>query len=500
MPTTSSPHRATRAGDQRGQGTLEYVGIVVLAAILVAAVVLTDSGARVRTAIGCQVRSIVTQAGTCGSGGVGDAPTTYDASGATGTRGPGVSGTPPTAEGPPSTVDPGEDGGGSGTPAGWENADPPAVDPVDFDVVDEAHATFQDKLDGGWNGVRSGELSDISDMLEDLSGPELDAVVASMSDDELRQWVDELDDGMLGSGWSRERRRELWSMIAAKASADTMRRLDGLTDEVQPDFDTVGGDDARDDPDSPVHDATYAEVPHELFAADPDDDGEPLVDPSDLDQGMIGDCWLIASIGAIANTNPEVIERMIRANDNGTYTVTLYDDGDAVEVTVTPDLPTVQGDPLFADNPATSDAGDGTYELWPHLVEKAAAQYYGDYEDLEGDWPSKALELLSGRDTHTYEDDWFGLDDVDPPSVSDLDALLDDGGAVLVSTAHDNRTSLYDDGTIVQGHAYYVQQVDPDEGTVTIVNPWGLDSYPPITMTYDEFEASFIRYDTVDLG
>ena len=37
-------------------------------------------------------------------------------------------------------------------------------------------------------------------MLEDLSGPELDAVIASMSDDELRHWVDELDDGTLGSG------------------------------------------------------------------------------------------------------------------------------------------------------------------------------------------------------------------------------------------------------------------------------------------------------------
>lgn len=84
--------------------------------------------------------------------------------------------------------------------------------------------------------------------------------------------------------------------------------------------------------------------------------------------------------------------------------------------------------------------------------------------------------------------------------MGDIDALLDGGGAMLVSTAHDNRTSLYDDGTIVQGHASYVQQVDPDTGTVTIVNPWGLDSYPPITMTYDEFEASFIRYDTVDLG
>jgi Calpain family cysteine protease len=499
MPTTASPHRATRPRDQRGQGTLEYVGIVVVAAILVAAVVLTDSGAQVRTAIGCQIRSIVTQSGSCGSGEGGDTPTTYDASGANGSHGPGVSGTPPTADGPPGTVEPGE-GGGHGTPSGWDNAESTPVEPVDQDVVDEAHDTFEDKLDGGWNGVRSGELSEISDMLEDLSGPELDALVASMSDDQLRHWVDELDDGMLGSGWSRERRRELWNMIAAKATAATMRRLDEFTDEVQPEFDTVGGDDARDDPDSPVHDATYTQVPHELFAGDPEDPDEPLVDPTDLDQGMIGDCWLIASIGAIANSDPELIEQMIRANDNGTYTVTLYDDGDAVDVTVTPDIPTVDGDPLFADNPSTSDAGEGTYELWPQLLEKAVAQYYGDYEDLEGDWPSKALELLSGRDAHTYEDDWFGLDDVDPPSVGDIDTLLDGGGAMLVSTAHDNRTPLYDDGTIVQGHAYYVQQVDPDKGTVTIVNPWGLDSYPPITMTYDEFEASFIRYDTVDLG
>jgi hypothetical protein len=288
-------------------------------------------------------------------------------------------------------------------------------------------------------------------------------------------------------------------MIAAKASAETMRRLAEVTDEVQPDFGAVGGDDASDDPDSPVHDASWSEVPHELFADEPDDADEPAVDPTDLNQGMIGDCWLIASIGAIAQAHPDLVEQNVRANDNGTYTVTLYDDGEAVEVTVTPDLPTVDGDPLFVDNPGSSDAGEDTYELWPHLIEKAAAQYYGDYADLEGDWPSKALELLSGQDTSTYDSDFFGMDDPDPPSASSLADLMDSGGAVLVSTASENRTSLYDDGTLVQGHAYYVQSVDPDAGTVTIVNPWGLESHPPITMDYDDFEQSFIRYDAVDL-
>ena len=504
MPASPAPRRSSRRRrGEPGQGTLEYVGIAVVAAVLVGALLSTDLGGRVGTAVACQARRVVTQAGACGGS---DAPTTYDASppGASGgASGPGVGALPPGAgDGGVGAVDPGDGtGGGGGVPTGWTNAAPVASGPVDRERVDAAADTFRDKLDGGFFGVRSGDLAEISDALEGLTGPELDAVIASMSDDELRTWVDELDDGSLfGSGWSRERRRELWNMIAAKASPATMRRLDAFTDEVQPSFAEVGGDAAREDPDSPVHDATYTEVPHELFAGDPDHPEESAVDPTDLDQGMIGDCWLIASIGAIANTNPELIEQHIRANANGTYTVTLYDGGKAVEVTVTPDIPTVQGNPLFVDNPDRSDAGEGTYELWPHLLEKAAAQYYGDYEDLEGDWPSKALELLSGEHVDTYDADWFGLDDPDPPSIGDLDALLDGGGAVLVSTASDNRTKLYEDGTLVQGHAYYVQTVDPDAGTVTVVNPWGLDDYPPITMTYDEFEAAFIRYDAVDLG
>ncbi len=225
--------------------------------------------------------------------------------------------------------------------------------------------------------------SDIEDMLDDLSGAELDAVIGDMSDDELERWIDELNDGTFGSGWSRERRREMWSMIASKASAETMQRLSEFTDEVQPAFDEVGGDDAGDGT-SPVDDAEYTEVPHELFV-----DG---VDPHDVVQGSIGDCWLIASMAALANTNPDAISDLIQANPNGTYTVTLYDGDDPVEVTVTPDIPTVDGDPLFADNASGGDP----YELWPHLLEKAAAQYYGDYTDIEGDWPSKALQLFTG--------------------------------------------------------------------------------------------------------
>jgi hypothetical protein len=46
----------------------------------------------------------------------------------------------------------------------------------------------------------------------------------------------------------------------------------------------------------------------------------------------------------------------------------------------------------------------------------------------------------------------------------------------------------------VQGHAYWVSDVDAAAGTVTIRNPWGY-SYDAITMTYAQFEDSFVRYD-----
>lgn len=457
---------------ERGQGTLEFLGVLVVAAILIGSLVLavTGSAHSVGQAVGCTIRSIATQSGSCGAN---IPPTEYNPDG------PGVGGTPP------DQVPPVGDGGGSPVPVSWDGASTDSSDqPYDQDKVDKGVGTFKDQLHGGFFGVRSGDLQDIQHMLEGLSGPELDAVIAGMSDKELKHWVDELDDGMFGSGWSRDRRRQLWNVIAAKASPATMRRLAKFTDEIEPAFKDVGGDDAHDG-DSPVDHAKYTQVPHQLFV-----DG---ADPHDLAQGQIGDCWLIASMAALANGDPAQIQHIIHQNPNGTYTVTLYDDGHAVEVTVTPDIPTVDGDPVFADDSAVGP--DGVYELWPQILEKAAAQYYGNYADLEGDWPSKALQLFTGKDVDTYDSDWFGLDDPDPPSLTSLNKVLDNGGAVLVSTDNKNRNKLYKAGSIVQGHAYYVLGIS--NGMVELANPWGIDAYPPLWLTYSEFEDSFIRYDIV---
>lgn len=457
--------KVTSQRRDQGQTAAEYLGVIVVVAAVVGVLASAGIGGQLATSIGCTIRSIVTQSGSCGAA---VPPVTSPGAGASDTSSTGTSDT--------------------------DSSD--ATPPIDQASVDAAREDIRDALDGGWNGVRSGELSDIEDVLDGLSGPELDAVLSGMTDAELRHWVDELDDGWVGSGWSRERRQELWSMIAAKASRPTLERLARFTDEIQPDFSQVGGDDARDDPNNPVNQAGYDDVPHQLFVSP---DGGPAVDPTDLEQGYLGDCWMIASLGAIAQQRPDLIESMIRENANGTYTVTLHDGDRTVQVTVTPDLPTVDGNPIFVDNPSPSDAGEGVHELWPQILEKAAAQYYGDYTDLEGDWPSKALELFTGAPTTTYDEGWLPWDGVDPPSADDLAGVLHDRGAILVSTYSDQHNALYENQTLVSGHAYYVQSVDPAAGTVTVVNPWGLSGHPPITISYQDFVDSFRRVDVSTL-
>jgi hypothetical protein len=47
----------------------------------------------------------------------------------------------------------------------------------------------------------------------------------------------------------------------------------------------------------------------------------------DIEQGSLGDCYLIATIASIAKTNPGFITNMITDNHDGTYIVRLYDAG-----------------------------------------------------------------------------------------------------------------------------------------------------------------------------
>src|SRR3990172_2095223 len=55
---------------------------------------------------------------------------------------------------------------------------------------------------------------------------------------------------------------------------------------------------------------------------------------TDVKQGSVGDCYLMASLAEVALRNPSTITSMFIVNGDGTYTVRFYNAGQANYVTV----------------------------------------------------------------------------------------------------------------------------------------------------------------------
>lgn len=174
--------------------------------------------------------------------------------------------------------------------------------------------------------------------------------------------------------------------------------------------------------------------------------GAPQI--TDIGQGALGDCWLMAAIAAMANSpeGRQRLTRMIVKNPDGTYTVSFQD---GVVVTVDGDL-YVRG-----NGTAAYAEGEGN---WVQILEKAYAQRSRDgYDSMVGGWQTDALKAF-GYDPTT-------LDLRSQPSndsvVSLLRTQLGSGKPVTASGPSGPNSS----------HAYAVYDVDKDY--VYLYNPWG---------------------------
>lgn len=202
------------------------------------------------------------------------------------------------------------------------------------------------------------------------------------------------------------------------------------------------------------------------------------VNVSDVSQGAVGDCWFIATIGSVAQRDPEFIRSGIKENPNGTISVRLFDKkGKEHWVTVTPDLP--------LDENGNPRGAKGNGELWPAYYEKAFAQFYNDdndgkqgsYEAIAGDFPEKGAKFLTGKDA-----------DSDDADFDDLKDAFNGGQQVIVSTPSKAKVPDHLKAAYVTGHAFFVEKVDGDK--ITLRNPWS-DSHPRLVVTKEEYEKYF---------
>eukprot|EP00578_Thalassiosira_sp_NH16_P010871 CAMPEP_0181122174 /NCGR_PEP_ID=MMETSP1071-20121207/25161_1 /TAXON_ID=35127 /ORGANISM="Thalassiosira sp., Strain NH16" /LENGTH=458 /DNA_ID=CAMNT_0023207103 /DNA_START=258 /DNA_END=1635 /DNA_ORIENTATION=- len=109
---------------------------------------------------------------------------------------------------------------------------------------------------------------------------------------------------------------------------------------------------------------------------------EGKIEPDDLCQGAVGDCWLVAAF-ACASEFPDAVRRMFvtqEYNPRGLYKVRIFDPVKKKFVVVTVDdrIPCKKGTrrPRFM-----SPNGN---ELWAIILEKAYAKFCGSYAALDG--------------------------------------------------------------------------------------------------------------------
>jgi hypothetical protein len=206
-----------------------------------------------------------------------------------------------------------------------------------------------------------------------------------------------------------------------------------------------------------------------------------LISVNDIHQGQIGDCFLLASIGEIALWHPSAIMNMIRANADGTETVTLH-------LAASGQLPTygttqfrsttVTIDNTFpsnaANNGATQGVVNGVKEIWVQVLEKAVATLGGGYNYISyGGNPMIAMEELCGQ-TATY---------ISPASLtfSMLQGYMAAGDLTVMDTPSAGVLPY----NLVNNHAYMFESVTVLNGTpmIQLGNPWGTYQPQPIPLS-----------------
>ncbi|KAI1769090.1 cysteine proteinase [Hypoxylon sp. FL1150] len=219
----------------------------------------------------------------------------------------------------------------------------------------------------------------------------------------------------------------------------------------------------------------------------------------DVKQGSLGDCWLIASLSALANVE-DGIKRICVEYDTriGIYGFVFYRDGEWIYSIVDDklyltspcwDSPSMQREIL---NQIDREEPDKVYrktyqtgskalffgqckdqhETWVALLEKAYAKAHGDYGSLAGGWIGEGLEDLSGGVTT----------ELLAADILDLDAFWEDEICkVNKEFLFGCSTGLLDGGYgdrngIREGHAYVIMDartLKSGERLVKLRNPWG---------------------------
>jgi hypothetical protein len=213
--------------------------------------------------------------------------------------------------------------------------------------------------------------------------------------------------------------------------------------------------------------------------------------PGDINQGYLGDCYLLSTLSSVAKTDPSLISKDIVADGNDVYTVT-FGSGKGTRINVNADLP------VWPDGQLAYAQLGNENSLWVALYEKAFVQYHNakadNYARISGGWMSTAFSALGLKSTTSVKTGSATT------LITTLAAELKAGDFTTFGT----QNVLANGSPLIAGHAYEVDAVNTDSTgalvSITLRNPWGDgaadDGYVTVTaaQAFSAFAGSVIAH------
>eukprot|EP00117_Sycon_ciliatum_P006188 scpid39378/ scgid9836/ Calpain-B; Calcium-activated neutral proteinase B; Calpain-B catalytic subunit 1; Calpain-B catalytic subunit 2 len=199
----------------------------------------------------------------------------------------------------------------------------------------------------------------------------------------------------------------------------------------------------------------------------------------DVSQGMLGDCWLVASISSLA-LYPRLLHRVVPEDQGfsdsekyaGLFHFYFWRFGRFQEVVIDDRLPTYNGKLVFMHSEEVN-------EFWSALFEKAYAKLHGSYEALKGGKAAEAMVDFTGGVTEAYK-----LSEAPKDLFKIMMKACKRSSMMSCSIAATTKAQMEAkmDNGLIQGHAYSLTDVrkikvkglgNAEVELVRVRNPWG---------------------------